>query len=204
MPEALLNVSAIRPRTRTNGPGWRAAVWVQGCTIRCPGCFNPDTHPHERRRLWQPEKLAAHLMEGEVEGISVSGGEPFEQAAACARLASEARRLGGSVVTYSGYTFAHLKRSLLPEVRALLEVTDLLIAGPYVAALATDGRGWHGSRNQEFVFLTRRYDERVREQFEEAPVIEVWTDGVMANWTGIPGDPPLDQLGPPPGAIAHE
>ena len=186
--DTLLNVAAVRPRTQTNGPGWRAAVWVQGCTLRCPGCFNPDTHAHDPRRLWSPETLADELMQEDVEGVTILGGEPFEQAAACARLAARTRSLGRSVVTYSGYTAAYLQRSRLLGVEALLAATDLLIAGPYVAAKRNDGRGWHGSSNQEFVFLTDRYDERVYERFDRVPVVEAWVDGRAATWSGIPGD----------------
>lgn len=47
-------------------------------------------------------------------------------------------------------------------------------------------------RNTEFVFLTTRYDERIREQFDDAPVVEVWTEGRVADWSGIPGTLPLD------------
>jgi anaerobic ribonucleoside-triphosphate reductase activating protein len=190
MPDALLNVAAVRLRTRTNGPGWRAAVWVQGCSIRCSGCFNPATHEHAARRLWVPEELAERMMSAEVQGITLLGGEPFEQAAATARLARRARALGGSVVTYSGYTAAYLRRSALPEVQELLAATDLLIAGPFISTKPTDGRGWHGSTNQEFVFLTDRYDDRIRAQFDEAPVVEVWADGRVADWSGIPDNTP--------------
>lgn len=186
--DLLLNVAAVRPRTQTNGPGWRAAVWVQGCTLRCPGCFNPDTHAHDLRRLWSPETLADELMQEDVEGVTILGGEPFEQAAACARLAARTRALGRSVVTYSGYTAAYLQRSHIPGVEALLAATDLLIAGPYVARKRNDGRGWHGSSNQEFVFITDRYDERIYEQFDRVPVLEAWVDGRAAAWSGIPGD----------------
>lgn len=186
MPDAFLNVAAVRRRTRVNGPGWRAAVWVQGCTIGCPGCFNPDTHPHQPRQLWDPDRLAEHMVEGELEGISILGGEPFEQAAACARLARRARDLGASVVTYSGYMAASLRTSTLPEVHALLAATDLLIAGPYVARHGNNGRGWHGSTNQELVFLTSRYNEGIRAQFDVLEVVELRTDGTAVDWTGIP------------------
>lgn len=186
MDDKLLNVFAVRRRTQTNGPGWRGAVWVQGCTLHCPGCFNPDTHPHQAHRLWRPEQLAAQMMDNDVEGISILGGEPFEQAAACARLAQEAQKLGGSVVTYSGYTWSYLQKAQLPEVHELLNATDLLIAGPYIAALATDGECWHGSSNQEFIFLTGRYDQSIWEQGASSPVVEVWTDGKTFDWSGIP------------------
>ena len=44
-----IRLHAFEPASRANGPGPRAAVWFQGCTLGCPGCFNPDTHPHEPR-----------------------------------------------------------------------------------------------------------------------------------------------------------
>jgi len=186
MAEGLLNVAAVRLRTRSNGPGWRAAVWVQGCTQQCPGCFNPELHPHEPRRFWDPEALAERLMGAEVEGITILGGEPFEQAAACARLAWAARSLGGSVVTYSGYTWPYLRDCQIEEVRALLAATDLLIAGPFVAAEATNGTGWHGSANQEFVYLSDRYNAHVLGPIDQIPVVEAWADGSRLDWTGIP------------------
>lgn len=188
MSEPLLNVAAIRPRTLSNGPGWRAAVWVQGCTIRCVGCFNPQTHAHEARQLWHPERLAERLVDASVEGISILGGEPFEQAAACARLATRARALGASVVTYSGYTWPWLRRSPLPEIQALVAASDVLIAGPFVASRQGDGIGWHGSTNQEVVFLTDRYDRGVLDAARELPVIEGWAAGGDVTWSGIPTD----------------
>jgi len=194
MSDTFLNVAAVRRRTRVNGPGWRTAVWVQGCTIGCPGCFNPNTHAHQARQLWDPDLLAKHMVQGEIEGISILGGEPFEQAAACAHLARSARDLGASVVTYSGYPAASLRASTLPEVQALLAATDLLIAGPYVARRGGDGRGWHGSTNQELIFLTSRYTEEIRAQFDALEVVEIRTDGTAVDWTGIPSASDIEKL----------
>lgn len=182
----MLNVARLLRRSRVNGPGWRAAVWVQGCTLRCPGCFNPGTHAHARRYLVDPITLADSLAGEDIEGITLLGGEPFEQAAACARLAERARAHGLSVVTYSGYTWPYLQRSTLPEVQALLGVTDLLIAGPFIQRLANEGRGWHGSTNQQLIFLTERYGPQVLEQARELPVVEAGSDGGLLRWTGIP------------------
>lgn len=184
--DALLNVSELLTHTRVNGPGLRAAVWVQGCTLKCPGCFNAVTHPHRARTLMDPEALADQLMLPEHEGLTILGGEPFEQAAACARLASRAAKHGKSVVTYSGYTYERLRNSTRPDVLSLLNATDLLIAGPFVAAARNGGAGWHGSSNQEFVFLSDRYDERIREQWEELPEIELHLSGTDVVVTGIP------------------
>ncbi len=119
-------------------------------------------------------------------GLSTLGGEPFEQAAACARLAEQARARGLSVVTYSGYTWTFLRRSPLPEVQALLAATDLLVAGPFVQRLANDSQGWHGSTHQELIFLTERYGPDIFRQCQEVPVVEASLDGGVLRWTGIP------------------
>lgn len=188
MGDTYLNISAIRRHSRVNGPGLRNAIWVQGCSIRCPGCFNPQTHLHDKQMLFDPEMLAEHLARNEkIEGVTILGGEPFEQAAACARFASRAREFGASIVTYSGYTWSYLRSSQISAVRDLLMATDLLIAGPFIQNRANDGQGWHGSTNQEFVYLSSRYDERIRDQFDVVPVVEARADGVLMDWTGIPG-----------------
>lgn len=180
----LLNVHAVLPRTRSNGPGLRAAVWVQGCTVGCPGCFNVATHTHERRRLWHPERLAERLVRPEIDGISILGGEPFEQAEACAALARAARALGGNVLTYSGYRWERLRRSLLPEVWELIAASDALVTGPYVAARRTTSRPYVGSENQEIILRT---DSFSAEDFapRSAAAIEGFSDGATTIWTGI-------------------
>jgi len=181
-----LNVTSIRRHTRVNGPGTRNALWVQGCTLRCPGCFNPNTHEHQARELWEPSVLARRLVEPAIEGITILGGEPFEQAAACAVLARTAKELGASVVTYSGYTWRYLKKSRLTAIRDLLDATDLLIAGPFIESRATNGEGWHGSSNQELVLLTKRYVRADLRNVSNLPRVEVRIDGEYIDITGIP------------------
>lgn len=180
----LLNVHAVLPRTLSNGPGLRAAVWVQGCTIGCPGCFNVDTHTHARRRLWRPEHLAERLVEEGVEGVTILGGEPFEQAEACAAFARAARVLGANVLTYSGYRWERLRRSLLPEIRGLIEASDALVTGPYVEARRTTARAYVGSDNQEIILRTAAFSEA--DFLPRSPVsVEGFADGATTVWTGI-------------------
>jgi organic radical activating enzyme len=144
--------------------------------------------------MWEPERLAARLVGPSVEGISILGGEPFEQAAACARLAEKARDLGATVITYSGYTWSYLQRSSLPEVAALLAASDVLIAGPYQATRRSDARRWMGSSNQELVFLTNTYSAEQFSQGSEEPLVEGWADGAFLTWSGIPSNGDLVAL----------
>lgn len=187
-PDTWLNVAAIRTGSRVNGPGLRAAVWVQGCTVGCPGCFNPHTHPHQRRRLVDPQALGHALCTREVDGLTLSGGEPFEQARACALLAETVRAGGRSVLVFSGYPLAVLSRSPEPAVRRLLDAIDLLIAGPYVARLAQAPQHWLASRNQRPHALSPRGQDLLDRYEPTAPVVEASLDGTQLSWSGFPSE----------------
>jgi anaerobic ribonucleoside-triphosphate reductase activating protein len=102
-----------------------------------------------------------------LEGISISGGEPFEQATACAMLAELAQAAGLSVLVYTGKTLEALR---LPEHRRLLAAVDILVAGPFVASKLVTGEPLLGSANQTIHFLTRRYSEA---DLLDLPVSEV-------------------------------
>ncbi|MFH1265139.1 MAG: 4Fe-4S single cluster domain-containing protein, partial [Planctomycetota bacterium] len=76
-----IRLHAFEPASRANGPGLRAVVWFQGCTLRCPGCFNPGTHNPLSGHESDTATLAAEILaiRRKIEGVSVSGGEPFQQ-----------------------------------------------------------------------------------------------------------------------------
>ena len=187
MAKLLLNVNAIQDRSRVNGPGVRSVVWVQGCTIGCPGCFNPHTHPHEKRYLFDPEVLGHCLASiPGTSGLTLSGGEPFEQARACTILAEVVRTAGRSVMVFTGYPYELLCSSAQPDIQRLLRAVDLLIAGPYVEALKTDGTLWRASRNQTVNVLTERLADAVRRHPAGGPTVEIIADGRVQASTGFP------------------
>jgi anaerobic ribonucleoside-triphosphate reductase activating protein len=152
-----LNLAALLKGTRMAGPGLRDAVWVQGCSIRCPGCANQSYLPHERRILLSVERLLDHLRarRGRIDGLSVLGGEPTEQAAAVAELLRGTQALGLSTVVFTGRTLESLRHD--PACAALLAATDLLIDGPYLEAQQDLTLHWRGSRNQRLLRLSSRF-----------------------------------------------
>jgi len=165
----IARIHAIEPRSRANGPGARFVVWLQGCTLGCPGCFNPGTHAGGGREIAVDElaaQMAAAAAAG-AEGLSLSGGEPLQQPEAAAALLDAARAVGLSTLAFSGYT--------IEEIRALaggadvLARLDVLIDGRYVAGerLAT---GLRGSANQRIHLLTDRY---TLADVEATPVAEI-------------------------------
>ncbi|HEX4420190.1 MAG TPA: 4Fe-4S single cluster domain-containing protein [Kofleriaceae bacterium] len=191
----MLRVAAIVDDTRAEGPGRRWALWVQGCSIRCAGCCNPEMFDDRRGREPPHDELAARIAAARaagVEGISLLGGEPFEQAAELAELARHARSLGMTVMVFSGYTLAALRERR--EAAALLALTDLLVDGPYDRTRPEPrppvGRRWIGSANQEMHHLSAAYapDDP---QMRAANTIEIRVSkaGVLIN-----GWPAADQL----------
>jgi anaerobic ribonucleoside-triphosphate reductase activating protein len=95
--------------SRANGPGLRAVVWFQGCSLRCPDCFNPVTHPFEGRHI-PPSEVAEAVFHATatqpIEGITFSGGEPMQQAADLLELIDEFRNRDHrlSFGLFTGYT----------------------------------------------------------------------------------------------------
>ena len=185
----MLRVATIVVDTEAEGPGRRLALWVQGCTIRCPGCCNPEMFTKAGGKEMTVDDVLAKLPD-DVEGVSILGGEPFEQAAGVAAFARGVRARGKTVMVYSGYTLAELHDQAVtnPAVADLLEVIDLLVDGRYDRDKAEPppplGRRWLGSTNQVMHFLTPAYsadDPRMR----GANTVEIhWRDGklVVNGW----------------------
>lgn len=144
--------------TRALGPGLRSAVWVQGCPFRCAGCIAPDWIPLDGgRTVWVPDLAAELLADPAVTGLTFSGGEPMLQATALAELARCARRERDvTLIVFTGFRLEELRREPPgPGVSDLLEESDVLIDGRYVAA-RNDQRGLRGSDNQRVHLLTSR------------------------------------------------
>lgn len=181
-----LNVAATCRATRALGPGVRAVVWVQGCCFRCPGCIAPEWIPLRPARLIRPEELVRELPLGDIDGLTFSGGEPMLQAAGLATLARLARQghPALSVICYTGFTLEQLlQQPTRPGVSDLLQQTDVLIDGTYIAML-NDDRGLRGSSNQRVHFLS---DRLKGEPFDQcARTVEVYVGKGSALLVGIP------------------
>jgi len=153
----LINLARMIPRSAANGPGLRYVIWVQGCAIRCSGCWNPDTWSFETRKLRDTAEVVDEILATTgIEGVTFTGGEPFHQAAALAQVASSVRVAGLSVFVFTGYDLQELNRS---DQRELLALTDVLVSGRYVQSQRSFEAKWRGSTNQQVHFLSTRYSE---------------------------------------------
>jgi anaerobic ribonucleoside-triphosphate reductase activating protein len=140
------------------GPGRRAVIWVQGCTLGCVGCLIPESwHKHAGERVSLQDLAKWVLSQPEIEGITLSGGEPMQQALELLRLIDLLRGVRDlGVVCYTGYTVDHIREKGTEDQKALVERVDLLIDGPYVQRLHIPLL-WRGSSNQRLIPISSRY-----------------------------------------------
>ena len=139
-----------------DGPGFRFVVFAQGCERRCEGCHNPATWDGGGGVEADVGEIIAEMLGNPLtDGLTLSGGEPFMQAAGCAEIAAAARGKGLNVWVYTGYVFEELMAlaESEPQVRALLESADVLVDGPFILAERTLSLKWRGSRNQRVLDL---------------------------------------------------
>ena len=189
-----IRVARIVPSTTAEGPGTRFAVWVQGCAIRCKGCFNPHLWSDQGGTPITAAALAERAIDANVEGVTLLGGEPTEQAAALAAFAAAVRQAGLSVMTFSGHTYETLRMLAATDISItrLLDATDLLVDGPYLSDQPDLTRPWVGSTNQQFRFLTDRYAhlETTLDTLPDRIEVRVTADGVLS----VNGWATVDQL----------
>lgn len=137
-----------------DGPGFRTAIFVQGCPYHCEGCHNPDSQPFEGGTVWTLDDVEKKFANNPLlSGITLSGGEPAEQAAPCAELARRAHQKGLNVWTYTGSTLEKLAERAKddPALRQLLDETDVLVDGPFILAQRSLELDFCGSKNQRLI-----------------------------------------------------
>ncbi len=150
----MLQIGGVVRESIVDGPGIRMTVFTQGCSHGCEGCHNQELQPFTGGKpATVAEVLAIARSNPLLDGITISGGEPFEQAEGCAALAKAAKADGYHVMTYSGYPFEELLDGIdtVPGWRGLLEASDLLVDGPYLAAQRDLRLRFRGSRNQRIL-----------------------------------------------------
>lgn len=150
-----LNIYHVCEQSIALGPGTRYVIWVQGCMQHCKGCITPQSRPLEIKHLINVHDLANSIIKNKhIDGITISGGEPFLQATNLAKLLNTVKqsRPELTVLVFSGYKYEQLSTD---TAKSLLQYIDLLIDGPFMDELKEE-KGLRGSSNQRFHFLTER------------------------------------------------
>ena len=195
----MLRLNRLQHPVTVLGWGTRAGVWVQGCSIGCGGCASRDTWSTAGGASVAPEAVVEWLaaLPGPLDGVTVSGGEPFEQPGpltALLRMIDEWRAgRQVDVLVYSGLAWPRLAAT--PAFSAALASCDAVVAGPYVERRNT-GTPLRGSENQRVVALTALGRSRYPDERPSGhrPQIQVAVSGGRIHLVGIPARGDLDRV----------
>lgn len=150
-------VAAVLADSRANGPGTRYTLWLQGCERRCYGCANSEFQPRHGGKLRSVAVVAGEILAARgIDGVTISGGEPFDQADPVFELIRRVRRRNDRLTffVFSGYTFTELDTRYAIGRRP--DRPDALLCGPFRREAAPDYERFLPSANQELVPLTGR------------------------------------------------
>jgi anaerobic ribonucleoside-triphosphate reductase activating protein len=192
-----LRLHAFLPASYANGPGKRAVLWLQGCSLGCPGCFNPETHSLAGGDLVPVAEILERIaaLRGSVQGVTISGGEPLLQRQALLALLRRLREETSlSVILFTGYSWEEVQG--MPDASVLLACVDLLLAGRYNPAQRL-ACALLGSANKTVHWLTGRYGPADLLAVPAAELI-LMADGQFVA-SGI--DPIILQSAPPTGGL---
>lgn len=170
-----MQIGAIVSNSSIYGPGNRFVIWTQGCSIRCNGCWNQQFFNFNAGKNYKTEEIMNLIELEDVEGVTILGGEPFDQAEELFKLVKTIKSSGKTVFLYSGYTNAELLKNQLHA--KILAIADIMVLGRYDKDKRDINLRWRGSSNQQVIFNNVSYKEKF-ENMEEAQEIEIQIDNV--------------------------
>ena len=168
--------------SKVNGPGVRFVLWTQGCSKGCSECFNPETWSTNIYKELSPTQIFELIKNFEVDGVTISGGDPLEQEDELLELLMllSTMRLRKGVILFSGFTRAEISSNFIRE--QCLKYIDVLVDGRYEKNLKIDF-SLRGSSNQEFYFFSNKIS---KEELFFDQEIELSLESDKIVMTGFP------------------
>lgn len=151
------------------GPGNRVVIWTVGCHRRCPGCSNPELWNDENRSNVPVNDIVSVVTEictqNSVDGITITGGEPFEQALDLLKLVNQLSFIIPDILIFSGYTYEEIVSSY--EKKQVLKYISVLVDGQYEKSL-NDCLPLRGSSNQRVLLFSDEFEQSYREYLDQS------------------------------------
>ena len=146
----MLRVAGVEPSSIVDGPGFRYTIFLQGCSHHCKGCHNPATWDFSGGTEMEISNIAADIDKAYyIDGVTISGGEPLDQADRLIELLNMLKQKGLHIIMFSGYTFE--EAVIDKDKRACLEKTDILIDGEFIEEKKSLDLRFRGSTNQRVI-----------------------------------------------------
>lgn len=145
-----MNIAGFYNESISNGKGIRAVLFVSGCPHRCKGCHNPQTWDGENGSPFDMEEYIKAIKDNPLlDGVTLSGGEPFLYPGELIPFIKRIKALGLNVWSFSGFTYEELIKD--KERAPMLRLVDVLIDGLYNESLKDKSPSYKGSFNQRII-----------------------------------------------------
>lgn len=145
-----IRIAGIVKESFVDGPGVRYVIFAQGCSHGCKGCHNPDTHDFNGGTMESLDEIFADICSSKyIDGITLSGGDPFFQCEGFASLTKKLKEQNYNIMAYTGFVFEDIVGN--KKMRQLLDNIDILIDGPFVEEKLTYTLPFRGSSNQRAI-----------------------------------------------------
>ncbi len=171
------------------GFGKRLIIWTQGCSLRCEGCVNSQIWQFGVGTPMTIEEFSALLKDDTIEGVTLLGGEPLDQAEILLRYVTAAKAMGKTVVLFSGYRKSELKTA---AARKIWRLSDLTVSGRYVSTRRSDCLALRGSYNQRLTYKGVYKNRRLKDDSSTEILIEIEEDGELTGRGFM--NPEIDKL----------
>jgi len=164
-----MNIAHIEEQSFIYGPGCRFVIWTQGCSIRCNDCWNKEMWSFKTKNEISTNTLFEKIIDEKtyIEGVTILGGEPFDQYEELLILIKQIRKTDLSIILYTGYSINELKNKNKTEI---LDFIDIIITDRYDKNYRTENGGLIGSSNQEIHFLSEKYSKKELVDFNESEI----------------------------------
>lgn len=149
-----IRICGFEPESIVDGEGIRFVVFTQGCPHHCEGCHNPQSHDFNAGTEYDTADIISMIKRNPlIQGVTLSGGEPFCQYEACLEIAKAVHQMGRNVWCYTGYElYEVIGNPLLKEI-------DVLIDGKFILAEKSLDLKFRGSRNQRIIDVKESFKQ---------------------------------------------
>lgn len=158
----LIRLAGIAENSLVNGKGLRKVFFSQGCSHHCEGCFNQHTWEFAGGRMFDMDELVQKVKdEPFLDGVTFSGGDPFQQADKFDYLAKKLHEANINIWAYTGYTFEELMKlaQTNPHIKQMINNVDVIVDGRFMKDKMSENLKYCGSSNQRVIDVKSSLNE---------------------------------------------
>ena len=180
-----ISVERIYYPVKVLGPGDRVGIWMRGCDKNCDGCLSPEMKLYDKSKEININDIVRMIssIPNRIEGVTISGGEPFYNPAALCELVSKLNDITDDILVFSGYTYEELIVRNDEHIIQVFKIISAIIDGPFSKELHSD-IGLKGSSNQRIIAF-KHFDKYENVDFERRELQIVIADKRLIS-IGIP------------------